>query len=87
MADGRVIANVQAAIAGVAPREIRVRYQSIDRFRKTAKFKTLKGAQRFAHDWVGEHPEIGSHYAVSGDGVGKITVTGATLAELFPGAA
>jgi hypothetical protein len=28
-------------------------------------------------------PEIGSTYAVSGDGVGKVTVEGVTLFELF----
>lgn len=66
---------------------IKVRYRSIDHFTKTSTFKTLPGARKFAHKWVGEHPEIGSYYAVSGDGVGKITVEGATLAELFPEAA
>jgi hypothetical protein len=63
---------------------IKVRYSSIDGFSKTAKFKTMNGARKFAHKWVGEHPEIGSHYAVAGDGVGKVTVEGTTLAELFP---
>jgi hypothetical protein len=63
---------------------IRVSYQSIDRFTQTKTYKTLKGAQRFAQHWVGAHPEIGTGYAVSGDGVGKITVIGATLHELFP---
>ena len=33
---------------------------------------------------IGRHPELGGHYAVSGDGVGKITCDGCTLAELFP---
>ena len=64
--------------------EIKVRYSSVDSYRKTAKFKTLKGAQKFAQDWVGKHPEIGSTYAVSSDGIGKVTVEGASLAELFP---
>jgi hypothetical protein len=63
---------------------ITVRYSSIDRYRKTRKFKTLAGARRFAHTWVGEHPDLGSTYAVSFDGIGKVTVDGATLAELFP---
>lgn len=67
-------------------REIKVRYRSVDRFSKTATFKTLKGAQRFAHKWVGETPEVGTYYnyAVSGDGVGRVTVEGATMRELFP---
>jgi hypothetical protein len=63
---------------------IKVWYSTIDRFTVMRRFKTLKGAQAFAQKWVGEHPEIGSHYAISGDGVGKITVDGATLADLFP---
>jgi len=66
--------------------QIKVRYSSIDRFGQSRTFKTLKGARRFAHKWIGEHPEIATfhHYAVSYDGIGKITVTGCTLAELFP---
>jgi len=62
---------------------ITVTYSSIDRFRKKRSFKTLKGARVFAQNWVGKNPEIGSTYAVSGDGVGKITVAGAKLADLF----
>lgn len=62
---------------------IKVTYSTIDRFRKTRTFKTLTGARKFAQNWVGKTPEIGSTYAVSGDGVGKITVEGATLANLF----
>ncbi len=64
--------------------EIKVRYSTIDRFTETRKFKTLDGARKFAQNWIGRHPEIGGHYAVSGDGIGKITVSGATLADLFP---
>lgn len=63
---------------------IRVTYQSIDGLRTTRTFRTLAGAQRFAQHRVGNHPDIGSTYAVSDDGVGKITATGATLADLFP---
>ena len=65
--------------------EIIVRYSSCDGYSERRKFKTLKGAQKFAHRWIGEHPEIGSCYAVSGEGVGKITVQGCSLRELFPG--
>lgn len=64
--------------------EITVRYRTLDRFSKTGKFKTLAGAQRFAQKWVGKTPEIGFGYAVSGDGVGKITVDGCLLRDLFP---
>ena len=62
---------------------IKVRYSTIDRFSQTRRFKTLEGARKFAVYYVGEHPEMGSSYAVSDDGVGKITVEGCTLRELF----
>ena len=64
---------------------IKVSYYSIDGYRKTAQFKTLKGAQRFAQLRVGKFPEIGRSYAISDDDVGKIVVSGAaTLRDLFP---
>ena len=63
---------------------ITVIYSSIDRVRIRRRFASVAGATNFAHHWVGPHPEIGSSYAISGDGVGKIEVIGATLAELFP---
>ena len=65
--------------------DIKVVYRSIDRFYEVRRFKTLEGARRYAHKRVGAHPEVGYGYAVSGDGVGKVTVTGAALHELFPG--
>jgi len=63
-----------------------VRYSSIDRFSKTRKFKTLKGAQRFAQKYVGETPEISEtfQYAVSMYGTGKIECEGMALKALFP---
>jgi hypothetical protein len=33
---------------------------------------------------VGDHPEMGTRYAISGDGIGKITVENSTLTDLFP---
>lgn len=63
---------------------IKVRYSTIDRFSKTGTFKTLAGAQRFAQKWVGKTPDLGSDYAVSMDGVGKVAVEGAPLYDLFP---
>jgi hypothetical protein len=63
---------------------IRVTYSSIDRCRKTRTFKTLKGAQKFAQEYVGQTPEVGGWYAVSGDGVGKIECRGCSLIALFP---
>lgn len=65
-------------------REIQVVYRSIDGVRIARKFKTIEGAQRFAAKYVGRYPELGVGYAVSGDGVGKVEVWGAPLADLFP---
>ena len=64
--------------------QITVRYTSVDRFSETRKFKTLKGAQRFAQKWVGDHPDLGRWYAVSFDGIGKVVVSGCSLEDLFP---
>jgi hypothetical protein len=64
---------------------ITVRYSSIDRFRETRRFKTLDGARKYATNWVGENAELGSRYAVSFDGIGKVEVEGCTLQELFHG--
>jgi hypothetical protein len=68
---------------------IKVRYSSIDHFRKVRSFKTLEGARKFATNYVGENPSIGEWggYAVSDDGVGKIEVDGCSLQELFYGKA
>ena len=63
---------------------ILVRYRSIDGCDIEETFQSLPDAQRFAHHWIGEHPEIGRGYAVSGDGVGKIEPWGVSLADLFP---
>lgn len=64
--------------------DIRVRVESIDGFRKSRKFKTLAGAQRFAQKWVGETPDLGSFYVVSYDGVVKVTCDGCRVVDLFP---
>ena len=63
---------------------IALRYLATDCASRRQTFKTLKGAQAFAHKWVGATPEIGSTYAVSGDGVGRITWEGCTARDLFP---
>jgi len=62
---------------------IKVRYTTIDRVNKLRTFKTLKGARKFAMDWVGPQDVEGGSYAVSDDGVGKITWQGVTRRELF----
>jgi hypothetical protein len=64
---------------------IYLRYRSIDGVSTRKQFTTLKGAREYCHKAIGEHPEIGSHYAVSNDGIGKIIpIQGASLADLFP---
>lgn len=67
-------------------RDILVRFSSYDGGLKTARFKTLDGARRFAQKYVGKHPDISETYgyAVSDYGDAKIQVRGATLQELFP---
>lgn len=63
---------------------IKVVYQAVDGYRKTAMFRTIKGAQRFAHKWVTATPELGSFYAVSPDGIGRVMVEGCLIREIFP---
>jgi hypothetical protein len=62
---------------------IKVKYSSVDGGRSSRPFKSLKGARKFAQRMIGKNPEMGSTYAVSGDGIGKIQVEGCALAELF----
>jgi hypothetical protein len=63
---------------------IKIRYSSVDGVRTLRSFSTLAGARRYAHERVGKHPDIGTGYAISDDGIGKIEVYGeATLADLF----
>jgi hypothetical protein len=61
-----------------------VTYESIDGVLKTKRFTDVRQARKFAQHYLGETPELGSWYAVSGDGIGKITCSGYTLADLFP---
>jgi hypothetical protein len=63
---------------------IRVIYDSVDHHHEARRFKTMKAAQRFAHRWVGTTPEIGTDYAVSPDGIGRITCEGCDVYTLFP---
>lgn len=60
-----------------------IRYSSIDGFAKSLECETPDVARHFAQHRVGAHPEIGNGYAVSPDGVIRVTVKGCTLAELF----
>ncbi|WP_288006625.1 hypothetical protein [Acidiphilium sp.] len=63
---------------------IKVRYSSVDRRSETREFDTIEPAREYAQYWIGRHPEMGCGYAISGDGIGKIEVTGTSLATLFP---
>ncbi len=62
---------------------MQITYTSIDGFRKARTFKTLKAARKFALDYVGPQDVEGGYYAVSNDGVGKVTWSGLTRADLF----
>lgn len=62
---------------------IKVKYSSDGRTSKWRSFRTLGRARVFAQYWVGKNPDIGPTYAASRDGIGKIEVKGATLADLF----
>lgn len=60
-------------------------YDSIDHIHKRLRFKSLAKAQAYAWSMIGRHPDLGSYYAVSDDGIGKVTpVKGCSLKELFP---
>jgi len=63
---------------------IRVTYHSIDGHKESFDTTYLSVAQRWASRWIGKSPSLGRGYAVSDDGIGKITVEGASLRELFP---
>lgn len=62
---------------------IKLRFSTIDGIRKTKRFKTVAGARKAAQDWLGKDAVIGGYYAISGDGVVKVTAEGCTLADLF----
>jgi hypothetical protein len=62
---------------------MKITYTSIDGVRKTRSFKTSQAARRFAIKMVGPQDAEGGDYAVSADGVGKVTWSGVTRAHLF----
>ena len=69
-----------------AHRQIIVWFETVEHERGSKKFDTLASARAYAHRYVGTHPDIGRHYAVSHDGIVTVRVEGATLADLFPSA-
>ena len=64
---------------------ITVTYEAIDGYHTSRPFKTLAGARKFATDYIGDSPEVyeGSSYAVSFDGIGRITCSGIPVYNLF----
>ena len=65
---------------------ITVHYSSIDGVSTKRAFKTVSAARAYALDYVGTGAEVSrSGYAVSSDGVGKISVEGIDLHELLTG--
>jgi len=66
--------------------QITVRYSAIDGAKQTKKFSNVNAARAFAVDRVGAGAEVSrSGYAVSNDGIGKITVEGISIQELMSG--
>lgn len=61
-----------------------LRYRACDGFRETRYFATLAGLRKRAVYWVGEHPDLGSDYAVSFDGIGTVRVSGCSIRDVFP---
>ena len=57
----------------VPAEKIRMRYESIDGYSQRRVYKTIAGAQNFLRHWIGDWGEITHNYAVSSDGVGKVT--------------
>jgi hypothetical protein len=55
------------------PAVIKVHYSTIDRYSESRRFKTLKGARAYVAKRLGTSYDAGIAYAVSYDGVGKVT--------------
>jgi len=63
---------------------ITIHYESIDGVHKFRHCETIDGARAWAMWWVGQYPEVGRYYAVSSDGVSKVTVSGCYIQDVFP---
>ena len=65
---------------------ITVWYHSIDGVYKHRVFKNLDEARAYAWHWIGKHATTSMTfgYAVSDDGIGKITCSGCKINDLFP---
>lgn len=67
------------------PVEIKLVMSSVDapESTKTRKYASLKGAHIAAIAWVGEDAQLSKKYAISADGVSKLTAEGVPLKTLF----
>jgi hypothetical protein len=70
-----------------AQASIRLSFRSVDGAHWTRSYKTLKGARKEAQRYLGTGPDLGSYYAISADGIVRLTVDGCKLADLFPATA
>ncbi len=73
-----------------AVREIIVRNRAIDGFKEAKEFTNLEDTREYCKKYLGENFDIGKFlsdepYAISGDGINRLVVEGATWQELFPG--
>lgn len=65
---------------------ITLKFRFVEGGSRTARYKTLAGAQRAAQRQIGRHPSISSHggYAVDDYGCCTLRCEGCTLWDLFP---
>lgn len=76
--------NLREYYKGIGVKQISIIYESIDGCNKVRHCETLAGARAWAMYWVGECPDLGSYYAVSADGIGKVMVNGCSIHDIFP---
>jgi len=62
---------------------MKIFYESIDGYTEAKEFTDIIKAKEYAKECVGSYYNIGFFYAISNDGVGKITCEGITLKELL----
>jgi len=69
-----------------AVREITIHNVAIDDFRECKNFGNLEDTREYCSKVLGIHFDISEQlgYAISGDGINRLTVEGATWQELFP---
>lgn len=66
-------AALTPAPAPALPPVIKLSYSTIDRYYESRRFKTLAGARAYAKRKLGASFDLGGSYAVSFDGVAKLT--------------